>query len=67
MNIYNINIELKQVSPMLHFQGREDGATIRATELKPKLDRFILSWIAFENSKITWDKDALNSRNIDVK
>lgn len=64
MNIYNINIELKQVSPMLHFQGREDGATIRATELKPKLDRFILSWIAFENSKITWDKDALNSETL---
>lgn len=64
MNIYNINIKLKQVSPMLHFQGREDGATIRATELKPKLDRFILSWIAFENSKITWDKDALNSETL---
>lgn len=64
MNIYNINIELKQVSPMLHFQGREDGATIRATELKPKLDRFILSWITFENSKITWDKDALNSETL---
>ena len=64
MNIYNINIELKQVSPMLHFQGREDGATIRATELKPKLDRFILSWIAFENSKITWNKDVLNSETL---
>lgn len=64
MNIYNINIELKQISPMLHFQGEENGATIRATELKPKLDRFILSWIAFENSKITWNKNDLNSETL---
>ena len=41
MNIYKINIELKQITPMLHFQGNETEATLRATELKPKLDRFI--------------------------
>ena len=27
---------------MIHFQSSEDGATLRATEVKPKLDRFLL-------------------------
>lgn len=63
MNIYKINIELKQITPMLHFQGNETEATLRATELKPKLDRFILAWIAYENNNITWDQKALDVEN----
>ena len=41
-------IHLKQHTPMIHFQHYEDGATIRATELKPKLDKFLIKY-AFEN------------------
>lgn len=34
-------IHLKQHTPMLHFQHEQCGATLRATEVKPKLDKFI--------------------------
>ncbi len=36
------NYLLKQQTPMIHFQSDEDGATLRACEVKPKLDRFLL-------------------------
>lgn len=32
---------LKQQTPLIHFQYDQDGATLRATEVKPKLDRYI--------------------------
>lgn len=32
---------LTQQTPMIHFQSDQPGATLRATEVKPKLDRFI--------------------------
>jgi len=35
-------LKLKQHTPLLHFQYDQQGATLRATELKPKLDKFIL-------------------------
>lgn len=38
-----ITILLKQHTPMLHFQYEQYGATLRATEVKPKLDKFILT------------------------
>lgn len=34
-------IELEQQTPMWHFQPDEPGCCLRATEVKPKLDRFI--------------------------
>lgn len=34
-------VRLKQHTPMVHFQHEQDGATLRATELKPKLDRYV--------------------------
>ena len=34
---------LKQQTPMIHFQSNEEGATLRASEVKPKLDRFLLT------------------------
>ncbi len=37
---------LKQITPMIHFQYDQDGATVRATEMKPKLDRLI--WELYE-------------------
>jgi len=39
---------LKQHTPMIHFQSDQAGATLRATELKPKLDRFLIKY-AFED------------------
>lgn len=42
MNGFILNIRLKQHTPMLHFQHDEEGATLRASDLKPKLDRFLI-------------------------
>lgn len=41
-NPFTLKISLKQHSPLIHFQCDQDGASLRATELKPKLDRYIL-------------------------
>lgn len=32
---------LQQQTPLIHFQYDQDGVTLRATEVKPKLDRYI--------------------------
>lgn len=39
---YKMTIKLLAQSPMIHFQGKIDGATLRGSELKPKLDRFLI-------------------------
>lgn len=36
-----LNYQLLQQTPMIHFQSDDMGATLRGSELKPKLDRFI--------------------------
>ena len=41
-NDFTLNFTLKQHTPLIHFQADQKGATLRATELKPKLDRFLL-------------------------
>jgi len=38
---FTLPIPLKQHTPILHFQYEQDGAGLRATELKPKLDRLL--------------------------
>lgn len=35
--------ELLPQSPLIHFQHDENGATVRASEMKPKLDRFLVA------------------------
>jgi len=42
MSNFKLTFKLKQHTPLIHFQHDQHGATLRATELKPKLDRFIL-------------------------
>lgn len=37
-----LKITLKQHTPMIHFQPDQDGAIIRASEFKPKLDKFLI-------------------------
>lgn len=37
-----LNIQLKQHTPIIHFQHYQEGATLRASELKPKLDKFLI-------------------------
>ncbi|MBU5593313.1 hypothetical protein KQI89_16305 [Clostridium sp. MSJ-4] len=37
-----LTIRLNQHTPLIHFQSDQEGATIRATEFKPKLDKFLI-------------------------
>jgi hypothetical protein len=41
INKFRINFKLRQHTPIIHFQHDHYGATLRATEVKPKLDRFL--------------------------
>jgi len=41
---FQYTITLKQHTPMIHFQHDHTGATLRATEVKPKLDRFLIEY-----------------------
>ena len=53
---------LIQQSPMIHFQHNQDGATLRATEVKPKLDAFLRKKLG-EDALRKWfvkDTKALN-------
>lgn len=43
-------VELVQMTPMIHFQATEKGATLRATEVKPKLDRYLIHAAFHDNS-----------------
>jgi hypothetical protein len=43
MSAHTLTYTLKQHTPMIHFQSDQSGATLRATELKPKLDKFLIS------------------------
>ena len=36
-----LKFKLEQVTPMIHFQGTENGAVIRASDLKPRFDAFL--------------------------
>ena len=38
-----LEIKLKQHTPLIHFQHDQEGATLRASEVKPRLDKYILS------------------------
>jgi len=49
MGNYKCEIELKQYTPMVHFQSDEPGACLRASEVKPKLDKYVLAWLNKHN------------------
>jgi len=51
MEKFKFNIQLKQHTPMFQFQHEQDGATLRGTEVKPKLDRFIIEKITGKKGK----------------
>ena len=39
---FTLSYQLQQHSPYIHFQSEQKGATLRATELKPKLDKYLI-------------------------
>ena len=69
---FKVKFTLKQHTPIIHFQSEQVGATLRATELKPKFDKFLKKY-AFNNKipknyKIKDDKDALDYKvNIEAQ
>lgn len=54
--------ELTQQTPMIHFQYGERGATLRATEVKPKLDKYIRKRCEVKKEWKLGDTEALNYR-----
>ncbi len=50
-----IEVQLTQYTPLLHFQGQESGACLRASEVKPALDNFITAWLKKENKSAPQD------------
>jgi|GEM_PF-2035343 len=44
--------DLAQQTPLIHFQHEEEGATLRGSEVKPKLDKFILKKLG----EAEWEK-----------
>lgn len=51
-----LTVKLRQHTPLIQFQADQEGATLRASEVKPRLDKFIKSIISYEQYK-QWIKD----------
>lgn len=51
-----IIVTLKQHTPMIHFQHYQENATLRASEVKPKLDRYILEKLGENYNENKYEK-----------
>lgn len=58
---------LHQETPMIHFQSNEEGACLRGTEVKPKLDKFILK--RKNNIPLEWyvNREQSNALNYKIR
>lgn len=54
-NPLKVTFTLKQHTPMIHFQWDQSGSILRASELKPKLDKYLLSLNIKEIEEIVLD------------
>lgn len=54
--MYIKTFKLKQHTPIIHFQSGEKGATLRASEVKPKLDKFLIKKLGKDNIKKEWKR-----------
>lgn len=55
MNKLKWTFDLTQHTPMIHFQSSDDSVCLRATEVKPKFDRFLLEKECFtDDQKKEW-------------
>ena len=63
-----VKISLKQHTPIIHFQSCQKGATLRATELKPKLYKFVISELkTIDKDLFTEYKDVINENNFPLE
>lgn len=44
-----LNFTLRQHTPMLHFQASQEGATLRASDVKPRFDRWLIKEVWKDN------------------
>ena len=70
--MHKLEIKLKQHTPLIHFQHDQEGATLRASEVKPKLDKFIItklkgSEIYDQGVKEGWIKNKNGKEWLDYK
>ena len=61
MSKFKATFTLKQHTPLIHFQANQSGATLRATELKPKLDRFLIK--EFEKEGIDYSSYLISGQD----
>ena len=67
-NKLHLTLKVKQHTPIIHFQSCQKGATLRATELKPKLDKFVISELkTIDEELFTEYKDVINENNFPLK
>lgn len=62
--MYKLEVKLKQHTPLIHFQWEQKGATLRASEVKPKLDRFVLEKLGKEKEGDS--KEDCYKRGLDI-
>lgn len=55
-----LKVVLNQHTPLIHFQHGQHGATLRASEVKPQLDKYILAKLGLENYKALCIDDCLS-------
>lgn len=49
--MYRLSFELVQHTPIIHFQADCQGATLRASEVKPKLDKYLIEKLGRDRIK----------------
>ena len=58
---------LIQQTPIIHFQHDQKGATLRATEVKPKLDKFLIKYFPNEIQDSWKNKDCETALNYKLR
>ena len=61
--MYKLTFTLKQHTPIIHFQYEQDGATLRASEVKPKLDKYLITNCISQIQKQWYINDASQALN----
>lgn len=59
-----IAVKLKQHTPIIHFQHYQNGALLRTSELKPKLDKFLIKKLNMIEFKTVNGKQVFNPKLI---
>jgi len=65
-NPFQLTIPLKQHTPLIHFQHEQAGATLRATEVKPKLDKYLIEH-AFDSDASKYARFLVGGKNAEHK